>query len=134
MRRCKLSATTEIFELFQLARDAALAFLDQQDEAAEAGIRMSQFLYGNCRHRTFLEIGDAVLRGQTDRLRPETLVHVWVLMGSTIYCLGDFPNALAYSERAMELDDRVNCTHRAPWGVPTRPLSPATMWKWLREC
>jgi tetratricopeptide (TPR) repeat protein len=30
--------------------------------------------------------------------------------------LGDFPNALAYSERAMELDERVNCTHRAPWG------------------
>ena len=105
----------EVSQLYQLARDAALA-LDQQDEAAEAGIRMSQFLYGNCRHRDVLEIGDAVLRGQTDRLRPETLVHVWVLMGSTIYCLGDFPNALAYSERAMELDDRVNCTHRAPWG------------------
>ena len=105
----------EVSQLFQLARDAALA-LDQQDEAAEAGIRMSQFLYGNCRHQDVLEIGDTVLRGQTDRLRPETLVHVWVLMGSTIYCLGDFPNALAYSERAMELDDRVNCTHRAPWG------------------
>jgi class 3 adenylate cyclase/tetratricopeptide (TPR) repeat protein len=105
----------EVSQLYQLARDAALA-LDQQDEAAEAGIRMSQFLYGTCRHRDVLEIGDSILRGQTDRLRPETLVHVWVLMGSTIYCLGDFRNALVYSERAMELDDRVNCTHRAPWG------------------
>src|SRR5262249_44836103 len=62
----------EVSQLYQLARDAALA-LDQHDEAAEAGIRMSQFLYGTCRHRDVLEIGDAILRGQTDRLRPETL-------------------------------------------------------------
>src|SRR5262249_7879844 len=62
----------EVFQLYQLARDTALA-LDQQDEAAEAGIRMAQFLYSNGRHRDVLEIGDAILRGQTDRLRPETL-------------------------------------------------------------
>ena len=74
----------EVSQLYQQARDAALA-LDQQDEAAEAGIRMSQFLYGNCRHSDVLEIGDAFCVEQTDRLRPETLVHVWVLMASAIY-------------------------------------------------
>jgi tetratricopeptide (TPR) repeat protein len=77
---------------------------------------MSQFLSGSCRHRDILEIGNNILRGQTDRLRPETLVHVWVTMGSTTYVLGDFHNALVYSQRAMELDDQVDCTHRAPWG------------------
>jgi class 3 adenylate cyclase/tetratricopeptide (TPR) repeat protein len=105
----------EVFQLYEQARGAALV-LNQHDEAAEAGIRMSQFLYGSCRHRDVLKIGDNILRGQTDRVRPETLVHVWVLMGSTTYCLGDFHSALVYSQRAMELDDRVNCTHRAPWG------------------
>jgi class 3 adenylate cyclase/tetratricopeptide (TPR) repeat protein len=105
----------EVLQLYEQARDAALA-LDQHDEAAEAGIRMSQFLSGSCRHHDVLEIGDNILRGPTDRLRPETLVHVWVTMGATTYNLGDFQNALVYSQRAMELDDQVNCTHRAPWG------------------
>jgi hypothetical protein len=59
----------EVSQLFQLARDAALA-LDQQDEAAEAGIRMSQFLYGNCRHRDVLEIGDVVFAWANGSLAP----------------------------------------------------------------
>jgi len=105
----------EVHRWFQQARDAALA-LDQQDEAAEAGIRMSQFLHGNCRHRDVLEIGNGILRGQTDRLRPETLVHVWLTMGATSYSVGDFRSALVCSQRAMELDGETNCTHRAPWG------------------
>ena len=105
----------EVHRWFQQARDAALA-LDQQDEAAEAGIRMSQFLHGNCRHRDVLEIGNGILRGQTDRLRPETLVHVWLTMGATSYSVGDFRSALVCSQRAMELDGEANCTHRAPWG------------------
>ena len=105
----------EVYRRYQEARDTALA-LDQQDEAAEAGIRMSQFLHGNCRHNDVLEIGNSILRGQTDRLRPETLVHVWLTMGATSYSVGDFRNALVYSQRAMELDDEANCTHRAPWG------------------
>jgi class 3 adenylate cyclase/tetratricopeptide (TPR) repeat protein len=105
----------EVYRRYQEARDAALA-LDQQDEAAEAGIRMSQFLHGSCRHHDVLEIGNSILRGQTDRLRRETLVHVWLTMGTTSYSVGDFRNALVYSQRAMELDGEVNSTHRAPWG------------------
>ena len=92
MRKCKRPATTlkKYPNCTNLLATTAASALDQQDEAAEAGIGMTQFLYGNCRHRDVLEIGDNILRGQTDRLRPETLVHVWILMGSTIYCLGDF--------------------------------------------
>jgi class 3 adenylate cyclase/tetratricopeptide (TPR) repeat protein len=105
----------EVLQSYQEARNTALA-LDQQDEAAEAGIRMAPFLFGSCRHRDVMEIGNNILRAQPDRLRPETLVHLWVMMSSANCQIGDFKQALAFSEKAIELDDQVNCTHKAPWG------------------
>jgi class 3 adenylate cyclase/tetratricopeptide (TPR) repeat protein len=105
----------EVLQLYQEARDAALA-RDQQDEAAEAGIRMSTFLFSGCRHNDVMGIGTAISRGQLDRLRPETLVHLWVMIGSASFYLGDFPQSLAFSEKAIDLDDMVNCTHKAPSG------------------
>jgi tetratricopeptide (TPR) repeat protein len=77
---------------------------------------MAPFLFGSCRNRDVLEIGDNILRGQPDRLRPETLVNLWVMMGSANCHIGDFGQSLAFSEKAIELDDRVNCTHKAPSG------------------
>ena len=103
----------EVAQLYQLARDAALGF-DRQDEAAEAAIRMANFLFGQCRYREVLELGKDILCGQPDRLRPETLVHLWVTIGSAHCHMGDFQQSLAFSEMAIELDDRVNCTHKAP--------------------
>jgi len=103
----------EVLQLYQQSRDAALA-LDQQDEAAEAGIRMANFLFGQCRHGDVLEIGRNILQGQTDRLRPETLVHLWIMIGSAHCHMGDFQQSLAFSEKAIALDDQVNCTHKAP--------------------
>jgi len=105
----------QVFQLYQEARDAALA-LDQQDEAAVADMQTSSFLFGSCRHNDVLEIGRNILRGQPNRLRPETLVQLWVMMGSASCHIGDFQQSLALSERAIELDDQINCTHRAPWG------------------
>jgi class 3 adenylate cyclase/tetratricopeptide (TPR) repeat protein len=104
----------EVLRSYEAARDAALA-LDQQDEAAEAAIRMANFLFGQCRHRDVLEIGDNILRGQTDRLRPETLVHLWLMISSAHCHMGDFQQSLGFSQKAIELDDQVNCTHKAPW-------------------
>jgi tetratricopeptide (TPR) repeat protein len=104
----------EVLQSYQQSRDAALA-LDQQDEAAEAGIRASVFLFGQCRNGDVLEIGRNILQGRTDGLRPETFVHLWVVMGSAYCHMGDFQQALPLSEKAIELDDRVNCTHKAPW-------------------
>jgi tetratricopeptide (TPR) repeat protein len=103
----------EVLQLYQWSRDAALA-LDQQDEAAEAGIRMANFLFGQCRYGDVLEIGGNILRGPTDRLRPETLVHLWITISSVHCHMGDFQRSLDWSEKAIELDDHVNCTHRAP--------------------
>ena len=60
---------------YRAAREAALA-LDQQDEAAEADIRMGTFLAFSCRNREVLDLGNNILRRQRDRLRPETLVHL----------------------------------------------------------
>ena len=91
--------------------------LDQQDEAAEAGIRMAPFLFGSCRHRDVMELGNNILSGNPDRLRPETLVHVWVMMGGASCHAGEFQQSLAFSEKAIELDDKVNCTHKAPWAA-----------------
>lgn len=106
----------EVMRVYQEARDAALA-LDQQDEAAEAGIRMAPFLFGSCRHQEVMEIGNVILNGNQDRLRPETLVHVWVMLGGASWHVGEFEQSLACSERAVELDDEVNCTHKAPWAA-----------------
>ena len=103
----------EVMHLYRTARDAALA-LDRQDEAAEAGLQMAAFLYGSSRHRDVLEIGNTILRGPVDRLRPETLVHLWIMMGSASCHIGDFSQSLMFAEKAIELDDRVNCTHKAP--------------------
>jgi tetratricopeptide (TPR) repeat protein len=103
----------EVMQSYRAAREAALA-LDQQDEAAEADIRMGTFLFVSCRNRDVLELGDNVLRRGPARLRPETLVHFWVQMGSAHCHLGNFEQSLDLSKKAIELDDRINCTHKAP--------------------
>ena len=105
----------QVFHLYQEARDAALA-LDQQDEAAVADMQTSTFLFGSCRLNNILEIGRNILQGQPDRLRPETLVHLWVMMAGASCHIGDFEQSLAFAEKAIELDDQVNCTHKVPWG------------------
>lgn len=64
----------EVMQSYRAAREAALA-LDQQDEAAEADIRMATFLFVSCRNRDVLELGDNVLRRGPARMRPESLVH-----------------------------------------------------------
>ncbi len=106
----------EVSQWYTQARDAAMT-LGQEDEAAEAGIRMAPFLFGSCRHRDVMEIGNNILRGNLGRLRPETLVHVWVMMGGSTCHTGAFQQSLVFSEKAIELDDEVNCTHRAPWAA-----------------
>jgi tetratricopeptide (TPR) repeat protein len=103
----------EVLQSYEAARRAALA-LDQQDEAAEAGIRMGTFLFASGRNRDAVEFCRDILDKRSDRLRPETLVHLWVLTGSAHCHMGEFRQALDYAERAIELDDRVNCTHKAP--------------------
>jgi tetratricopeptide (TPR) repeat protein len=41
---------------------------------------------------------------------------LWGMMASAHCHMGDFQQSLAFSEKAIELDDQVNCTHKAPWG------------------
>ncbi len=103
----------DVMQLYQQAQDTAVA-LDQQDQAAGAGIAMSAFLFGSGRHSDVLEIGNNILRRQLDRLRPETRVLLWVMLGSASCHIGDFRQSLDFSEKAIELDDEVNCTHKAP--------------------
>jgi DNA-binding response OmpR family regulator/class 3 adenylate cyclase/tetratricopeptide (TPR) repeat protein len=106
----------EVMRSYQEARDVALV-LDQQDEAAEAAMRMAPFLFGSCRHHDVMEIGSKILSGNPDRLRPETRVHLWVMMGGASSHIGEFQQSLACSEKAIELDDEVACTHKSPWAA-----------------
>jgi class 3 adenylate cyclase/tetratricopeptide (TPR) repeat protein len=103
----------EVLRSYEAARKAGLA-LDQQDEAAEAGIRIGTFLMAGGRNRDAADFCRDILDRLSDRLRPETLVHLWVLMGSAHCHMGEFRRALDYADRAIELDERVNCTHNAP--------------------
>ena len=50
-------------------------------------------------------------------MRPETLVHVWVMMAGANSHIGEFQQSLAFSEKAIELDDEVACTHKVPWAA-----------------
>jgi DNA-binding response OmpR family regulator/tetratricopeptide (TPR) repeat protein len=106
----------EVMRSYQEARVVALA-LDQQDEAAEAAMRIAPFLFGSCRHHDVIEIGNIILSGNPDRLRPQTRVHLWVMMGGASSHIGDFQQSLAFSEKAIELDDEVTCTHKSPWAA-----------------
>ena len=59
----------EVMRRYSEARDAALS-LDQDDEAAEAGIRMAPFLFGSCRLRDVMELGHNILRGEPGSFAP----------------------------------------------------------------
>ena len=83
----------EVMRSYQEARDVALV-LDQQDEAAEAAMRMAPFLFGSCRHHDVMEIGNKILSGNLDRLSPETRVHLWVMMGGASSHIGEFQQSL----------------------------------------
>ena len=39
------------------------------------------------------------------------------MMGGANCHAGEFQQSLAFSEKAIELDDKVNCTHKAPWAA-----------------
>jgi predicted ATPase len=113
----------EVLRSYHAARDLALA-LGQQDAAAEAAMRTAPFLFGSCRYRDVMEIGTTILRGQPDRLYPETLVHLWLMMAAACYHTAEFQRSLASWERAVELDDREIARTRLPAEVPTRPSRP----------
>lgn len=106
----------DVVRVYKEARDAALA-LDRPDEAADAAIRTAPFLFGNCRHREAMDIAYTILKEDQDRLRRETLVHVWVMLSGASWHVGEFERSLSYSEKAVSLDDEVNCTHKAPWAA-----------------
>ena len=55
-----------------------------------------------------MEIGNNILKGNPARLRPETLVHLWVMMGAASCHIGEYQHSLAFSEKAIKLDDEVN--------------------------
>jgi len=108
--------SADVVRVYQEARDAALA-LDRPDEAADAAIRTAPFLFGNCRHREAMDIAYTILKEDQDRLLPRTLVHAWVMLSGACWHVGEFEQSLSYSEKAIALDDEVNCTHKAPWAA-----------------
>jgi hypothetical protein len=121
----------EVMRSYQEARDVALV-LDQQDEAAEAAMRMAPFLFGSCRHHDVMEIGNKILSGNLDRLSPETRVHLWVMMGGASSHIGEFQQSLPFSEKRSSWMTRSPARTSLPGQPPTRPSLRATTWRWLR--
>src|ERR1700733_3921912 len=39
------------------------------------------------------------------------------MIGSASCHIGEFQQSLTVSEKAIELDDEINCTHKAPWAA-----------------
>jgi hypothetical protein len=42
-------------------------------------------------------------------------VNLWVLVGAAHCHMGDFEQSLGFTGKAIELDDQVQCKHKAPW-------------------
>ncbi|MBN9511164.1 MAG: AAA family ATPase [Alphaproteobacteria bacterium] len=102
-------------QAFERAQSAA-ARLESPEEYAQAGIGIAPLLFGQSRCREVIEIGEEIAARLLDRLRPQTRVHLWTLLGVAHYCTGEFPVALEHVARAAALDNSVRCTHENPVG------------------
>jgi len=105
-------AGRQAFERARLAADK----LDSPEEYAKAGIGVSPFLFGQCRYSEVIAIGESISSKLSERLRPQTWVHVWTMLGSANCYMGEFQAALEYETRAIELDREIRCTHEHPIG------------------
>jgi tetratricopeptide (TPR) repeat protein len=97
-------------QAFERARSAA-AKLELHEEYARAGIGIAPLLFGQCRYREVIDIGQGISTKLLQHLRPQTRVHLWTMLGVANYCIGEFEAALEYETRAAKLDDDVRCTH-----------------------
>jgi tetratricopeptide (TPR) repeat protein len=102
-------------QAFGRARSAA-AKLELPEEYARAGIGIAPLLFGQCRYREVIDIGEGISTRLLEHLRPQTRVHLWTMLGVANYCTGAFATALEFETRAAKLDDDVQCTHENPIG------------------
>ena len=100
---------------FRRARSAAVK-LDLPEQYARAGICIAPLLFGQCRYHEVIDIGKDISRKPLEHLRPQTRVHLWIVLGVASYCIGDFTAALENETRAAKLDDDVRSTHGSPIG------------------
>ena len=102
-------------QAFQRARSAA-AELGLHEDFARAGIGIAPLLFGQCRYSAAIEILQDLSSKFLNRLRPQTWIHLWTMLGVATYCIGDLKAALDYEMRALELDNEIECTHEHPIG------------------
>ncbi len=102
-------------QAFERGQSAA-ARLESPEEYARAGIGIAPLLFGQSRCREVIEIGEEIAAGLLDRVRPQTRVHLWTILGVAHYCVGEFRVALEHAARAAALDNGVRCTHENPVG------------------
>ena len=106
-------------QAFRRARSVA-AKLELPEEYARAGIGIAPLLFGQCRYREVIDIGEGISTRLLGHLRPQTRVHLWTMLGVANYCTGAFATALEYETRAAKVDDDVQCTHENPIGGEIR--------------
>ena len=102
-------------QAFHRARSAAEK-LELPEEYARAGIGIAPLLFGQCRYREVIGIGEGISTRSLDRISPQTRVHLWTVLSVASYCIGEFTTAIEYATRAAKLDDNVQCTHENPVG------------------
>jgi len=105
-------AARQAFERARMAADK----LDLPEEYAKAGIGISPLLAARCRYNEVIAIGESISSKLSERVRPQTWVHSWTVVGSANYCIGEFQAALEYETRAIELDSEIHCSHENPIG------------------
>ena len=102
-------------QAFERARSAA-AELDLPEEYARAGIGIAPLLSSQSRYSELIDIGEGISSKLLNRLRPQTCVHLWTMLGVANYSIGELRTALEYEMRAMKLDNEIHCTHENPVG------------------
>jgi class 3 adenylate cyclase/DNA-binding winged helix-turn-helix (wHTH) protein/tetratricopeptide (TPR) repeat protein len=92
------------------------AALDQPEGYAKAAIGLAPLLFSDCRYKEVLETLQGISGNLLGRLRPQTRVHLFTMLGVANYCLGNFLVAWEEFDAAREIDLDSPCTHENPVG------------------
>jgi class 3 adenylate cyclase/tetratricopeptide (TPR) repeat protein len=102
-------------EAYEEARAAARK-LERIEDNANASIGMAPMLFGGCRYRQVLEIGEELSAHYLDRLGPHTRVHLLIMRGIANFGVGEHATAWEQTTTARVLDDKNPAALENPFG------------------
>jgi hypothetical protein len=102
-------------EAYEDARSAARK-LQRIEDYANASIGMAPMLFGGCRYRQVLKIGEEFAADYLAGLGPHTRVHLLIMRGVANFGVGEYATAWEQTTAARVLDDETPATHANPFG------------------